>query len=137
MTRDLGDAGNRIRHEVHHQLRERRIKGVVRERKLLRRREPDVHPWMSLAGRRDEWLGRVGGRDCVRPETADELRHERPRPAADVEDPLSGLDPREVGEPQGELRRIAAHEGVVGLGGDGKAHRGAPAAGAPTRPVTG
>ena len=121
-ARHLGQARDGIRHEVHDELRERRVEAAVRERQLVRRGEVDVDAGIARAGRRDERLGRIDGRDRVGAEPADELARQRARPGADVEHRPLVADAGEVRQLRGERRRVPPHEAVVGVGGDVEAH---------------
>jgi hypothetical protein len=88
----LAQTGDRIAHEVHHELRERGVELSVAERKRLGRRGADVDAGMALAAGRDERLRRIDRGDRRRGDPRDELGFQRARAAADVEHAL-GADP--------------------------------------------
>jgi hypothetical protein len=120
-ARHLRDAAHRIVHEVHDQLRERRVEASVLERELLRRRLADVDAPIALANRVDELRRGIDGGD-VRT-TPHELRDQRTRPATHIEHALPLLDAGEVGQLRTELHRVPAHEAVVGVCCDVEGHR--------------
>ena len=106
-TLGVGPAGAHVQtldDEQLAELRERCVEGVVVEGQVLRGGEPHVHTGVSLAGRFDERLRRIGGRHRVRAKPPDQLGRQRTRPAADVDHALAALDAGEVGE----LRRQPA-----------------------------
>src|SRR5207237_5793740 len=107
--------GDRVGHEVDYELRERGIEAPVRKRQVLGGRLPDVDAWIALARRSDEGLGRIDGSDSGRPESRDELSRQCAGPAPDIEHLLASMDSGEVGELRRQLRRVHAHETVVGL----------------------
>ena len=121
-ARHLGQAGDGIRHEVHDELRERRVEAAVRERQLVRRGEVDVDAGIARPGRGDERLGGIDGRDRVGAEPAHELARQRAGARADVEHRFLVADVGEVRQLRGERRRVPPHEAVVGVGGDVEAH---------------
>ena len=121
-ARHLGQAGDRIRHEVHDELRERGVEAAVRERQLVRRGEVNVDPGIPRPGRGDERLGGIDGRDRVGAEPAHELTRQRAGARADVEHRFLVADVGEVGQLRRERRRVPPHEAVVGVGGDVEAH---------------
>jgi len=94
----LAQAGDRVRHEVHHELRKGRVVRVVGVGQVLGRGAADIDARLPCEGGFDELLRRVDGRDRFRPEPADKLDRQRPRAAADVECRLPALDAREVGQ---------------------------------------
>ena len=68
----------------------------------------------------DEALRRIGGGHGPGTDDPGEHLGERPRPAPDVEHAQARLDTRECGETRGQLPRVAAHEVVVAIRGDGE-----------------
>ena len=66
-ARHLAQAGDRVGHEVHDELRERDVERAVGERQLLGGGTPDVDAGMAVAGGRDERLGRVDGATASAP----------------------------------------------------------------------
>ena len=100
------------------ELRKSSIECVVRERQLLRGAEPDVDARVACTGGLDERLRRIDRGDGIGADPGDELRGERARPAADVDHPLSGCDPGEIGELRREQHGVPSHEPVVRIGGD-------------------
>ena len=106
------------------ELREGSVERVVRERQLLRGAEPNVDARIACAGGLDERLRRIDRGNGIGADTGDELRGERAGPAADVDDPLSGCDPGQIGELRREQHGVPAHEPVVRVGGDIEAHAG-------------
>lgn len=121
-TRHLGQPRDRICHEVHDELRERGINGGVRERQMLGTGPAHVDARIARRGRGDERLRRVHGRHGLGSDASDQLGRERPRPTADVEHSLAGMDRSEIGQLRGEQDRVPAHEAVVRIGGDIEAH---------------
>ena len=118
----LPQAGDGIGHEVDDELRQRGVELVVGEGQLFGRRLLDGDAGMPLARGCDERLRRVDGRHLGRSEQAHELRRQRTRPAADVQHALPGANARQRGQLRREPDRVAAHEPVVGLGGDCERH---------------
>ena len=94
--RHLAQAGDRIRHEVDHELRQRRVEPGVGEGQIFGGAAPDVDAGVALAHRRDEELRRVDGSDRAGAEPGDELGREHARAAADVNHALAGGDARKV-----------------------------------------
>ena len=109
-------------HEVDDELGKSSIECVIRERQLLRGAEPDVDARVPGTGGLDERLRRIDRDDRIGSDPGHELRRERARPAADVEHPLSGCDPREIGELGREQHGVPSHEPVVRIGGDVEEH---------------
>ena len=105
------------------ELGEGRVEVAVAEGQPLRRRALDVDLGIALACRLDEGLRRIDGADGGGAEQPHELRRERSGAAADVEHALTGVDAGEAREPRREAARVAPHEAVVRLGGNGEAHR--------------
>ena len=121
-ARHLAEPGDRIGNEVHDELGERRIEGVVVERQLLGRRRPHVDAGVARPGGRDEGLGRVHGRDVLRPEARRRARRSA-RPVRTRHRARAGrADPGEVGELRRQAARVPAHEPVVGVRRDIEAH---------------
>ena len=77
---------------------------------------------MAGTGGLDERLGRIDRDDRIGSDPGDELRGERAGPAADVDHPLSGRNPREIGELRREQHGVPSHEPVVRIGGDVEEH---------------
>ncbi len=119
----LAQAGDRIGHEVHHQLSQRRVEGAVVERKGIGRCLADVDARVPLARRLDEWRGRIDGGDGRRADPCHELGGERTGPASDVQHSLACLGIAQVGHLRREVARVSAHESVVRVRGDVEAHR--------------
>ena len=95
-------------HEVDDELGKGSIECVIRERQLLRGAEPNIDA--RVAARAASTNGSDGSIAATEsaPTRATSSVGERARPAADVEHPLSGCDPREIGE----LRARAARSTV-------------------------
>ena len=104
--------------EVQDELRERGVEPAVRVGQLLGAPDLRVDARQAFAHRLDELRCGVDGRDVLGANATRELRGQRARPAADVEDGLARLDPGGVRERDGEPRRVAAHEPVVDVSGD-------------------
>ena len=100
------------------------VERVVRERQLLRGAEPNVDARMAGTSGLDERLRRIDRDDRIGSDAGDELRGERARPAADVDHPLPGRDPGEIGELRREQHGVPSHEPVVRIGGDVEEHPG-------------
>ena len=111
----LGDTRVGVRHEVHDELRERRIERVCRPRQRLRAPGLNVRTGNTLGGGCGERLGRVDGGDLFRPRQLSERFRQRARPAADIEHVLAWLNARECDQAWREPVRVPAHEGVVGF----------------------
>ena len=60
----------------------------------------------------------------VGPEPSDEFGRERPGSAPNVDHALAAAHARQVGQLGRQPTGISAHEAVIGLGGDLKAHDG-------------
>ena len=90
----LAHAGRGVGHEVHDQLRESGIEGVVLERQRLRR--GDLHPDSRhpRGARLGERLGGIDGGNALCPEPLRQRRRQRPGTAPHVERPLARLQPR-------------------------------------------
>ena len=95
----------------------------VGERQLLGEGLLDPDLRQPLPHRADERRRRVDRGDRTGAEPAHELGRQRAGAAADVEHALAVADAGEVGELRRERHRVAAHEAVVGIGGDVEAHR--------------
>ena len=100
------------------------VERVVRERQLLGRAEPNVDARIAGSRSLDERLRRVDGGDGIGADAGDELGRQRARPAADIDHPLPGCDPGEIGELSREQHGVASHEPVVRIGGDVEEHAG-------------
>src|SRR5918992_654500 len=124
--RHLAQAADRIRHEVHDELREGDVELGVGEGQLLRGRTSDGDSGMALAGSGHELLRRVDGRDRFGAEPRHELPGQGAGAAPDVQRPLPTLEAREVGKPRRQPSRVTPHEAVVRIGGDEEAHLGRP-----------
>ena len=120
----LADAGRGIRHEMHHELGERGVEGVVVERQMLGDTVADVGPGVPCDRRGDEALGRIDTRHLGLAESRGELLGERSRPASHVERSARGGKPGAVDEERGERPGVPAHEAVVRLRGDVERHGG-------------
>ena len=105
------------------ELRQRRVERTVGEGQLLGRRLLDGDAGMPLAGGCDERLRRVDRRHRGGAEQAHQLGRQRAGPAAHVEHALPGPNARQQGQLGRERDRVATHEPVVRLGGDGERHQ--------------
>ncbi len=121
-ARHLAQPGDRVAHEVHDELGEGGVEALVGERQRLGRRLRGLDARQALAQRVDERRRRVDGDHRRGTQTLDQLGAERARPAADVEDPLSGGDAGQVGQLRRERARVAPHEAIVGGSGDVETH---------------
>ena len=104
------------------QLSERGVEGPAGEGQILPGRLLHVDAGISQTRRGDERRRRVHGRDGHGAQPRNELGGERTGPATDVEHALSRTYPCEIRQLGGELARISAHEAVVGIGCQVKAH---------------
>ena len=131
----LRQAGHRIGHEVDDQLRERRVERIGRERQLLGGRQVHLHAGMARASGVDERLRGIDRGHRCRTQPGDELPGQRAGTAAHVEHAMPRFQAREIRQLRREQPRVAAHESVVGVGGDIEAHRGSlrPPPGGPGR----
>ncbi len=77
---------------------------------------------MALARGVDERLRGIHGGHRGRAEQVDQVRGQRARPTADVDHALTADHAGEVGERRSQRNRVAAHETVIGVGGDGERH---------------
>ena len=111
----LGDTRIRVGHEVHDELRERRIERVGRPRQRLRTADLNVRTGNTLCVGCDKGLGRVDDGDLLRPDQLSERFGQRARPAADVEHAVAPLNARECEQAWREQVRVASHEHVVGF----------------------
>ena len=118
----LGDSRNRIRHEVHDQLRERRVERAVGIGQVFGARKPHVHTGVPRPCRGNERLGRIDGCHGVGTKPPHEFRRQRAGAAPDVEHSLADVDAPELCELRRELRRVPPHEAVIRVGSDGEAH---------------
>ncbi len=119
----LADAGRGIRHEMHHELGECRVEGVVVERQVLGDAVADVGPRVSRGGGRDETLGWIDSRYLGLAEAGRELLGEGSRPAAHVERAALRRGSRALSTKSAASGPgVPAHEAVVGLGGDVERH---------------
>ena len=118
----LAEAGNGVGHEMDDELREGAVEPPIGIRQSLGGAFPHVDTRMAFARRSDERVGRIDRGNGRRAEPLNQLPRERTRAAPDVEGAVAVRDVREIGEWRGELGRVAAHEPVVGRGGDGEAH---------------
>jgi hypothetical protein len=123
-SRHLAQAADGIRHEMDDKLRKGDVEFGIGKGQLLRGGTSDVDAGVARTSGDYEWLRRVDGGYRLGAEPRCELAGQGAGPATDVERSLSSLDAREVGELGRKLRRIAPHESVVRVGGDGKAHPG-------------
>ena len=120
--RHLGQTGDRIRHEVDDELRQRCVERAVGERQLLRGCLDHVDAGLAGSSSGDERLRRIDGRHGFGTEPHDQLRRERARAAAHVEDGLPVVHLGEVRQLRGQLDGVPTHEAVVRVGGDIEAH---------------
>ncbi len=118
----LGQAGDRVAHEVHDQLGDREVVGAVRERKVLRRAFVHLDPRDAVSRGFDERRRGIDGHDGGRAETLRELCGEHPRAAPHVEGALSRPQVEELDEPGREGLGVDAHEAGVRSGRDVEAH---------------
>ena len=129
----LAQTRHGIRHEVDDELRESCVERTVGEGQLLRRRSLHGDTRMTFARGLDERVRGIHSRHGGRVEQLDQMRRQRPRTASDVDDALAGGHACEIGECGSQRNRVAAHEAVIGVGGDGERHgdnlRGAERAG--------
>jgi hypothetical protein len=123
-SRHLAQAADGIRHEMDDKLRKGDVEFGIGKGQLLRGGTSDVDAGVARTSGDYEWLRRVDGGYRLGAEPRYELAGQGAGPATDVERSLSSLDAREVGELGRKLRRIAPHESVVRVGGDGEAHPG-------------
>ena len=120
----LTQAGDRVLHEVHHELCQARVEGVVLKRQLLGGCTMHGDLRIALPNRGDERFRGVDGGHGARSQTTDQLGRERSGPAAHVEHVLSARHPRKIRELWSEWHRVPPHEPVVRIGGNSEAHRG-------------
>ena len=85
----------------------------------------------STAGKRSraaatKAVGRIDRRDGRRPDAPDQLGGQGARTAADIEHPRRVGDRSEVREHRSERRGVPAHETVVRIGSNRKAHNREP-----------
>ena len=109
----LGQATDRIAHEVHDELRKHGIERVVRERQLLGGGPPDVDARVASARGRHERLRRVDGRDSSRSQPPDKLTGQCAGPGTDVQRAHPVAHPGEIGEEGRQRGRVPPHERVV------------------------
>ncbi len=95
---------------------------LVGEGQLLRRRSLHGDARVTLARRIDERFRGIHRRHRGRSEQLDQVRGQRARPAPDVDHAVAYGHAGEVGERGSERNRVAAHEAVIGVGGDGERH---------------
>ena len=119
----LAEAGERIGHEVDHQLGEGSIESGVIERQVLGRCQPNIDAGLPEPGRGNERFGWIDGRDVLGSDAADQLSGQGTRSAAHVQHALSGRDAGQVRHLRRQQRGVAAHEPVVRLGCDIEGHR--------------
>jgi hypothetical protein len=108
----LRHAGRRVVHERQHELRQRCVERLVGPREILGGSRPHVGARELSLERRDEGRRRV--RRCDVGAATEQLRRERTRSCADVDDLLSCLHACKVREQRREPLGVAAHEVVVG-----------------------
>ena len=118
----LAQTRDGIRHEVDDELRERRVEGSVREGQMLGGCLLHGDTRMALACGVDERLRGIHGRHRGRAEQVDQVCGQRARPTADVDHALTAGHAGKVGERRSQRHRVAAHEPVIGVGGDGERH---------------
>jgi hypothetical protein len=107
---------------VHDELREGCIEDGIVERQLLGGGASHVDSRIASSRGSDERFGRVDGANSIRSDSFNEFGREGAWPAADVHYALSDSNPAQVGELGCELRRISAHEPVIGFSRDLERH---------------
>ena len=90
-ARHVGQAGNRVCHEVDDQLREGGVERPIRKREVLRGPLQHLDAGEACPRGRDKRLGRVDGRHGGGPQPCDQLGRQCARAAADIDDPLARL----------------------------------------------
>jgi hypothetical protein len=75
-ARHFSESGDRVDHEVHDELGKGHIEGVVRERKVLRRRLLGPDPRQARANRCNEGRRRLDGRDGSGTESPNKFRRQ-------------------------------------------------------------
>jgi dihydrofolate reductase len=118
----LAQTGYRVSHEMNDELCECCIEAGVVEGNALSRSVAHVDAWMATFRCGDKWFGRVEGRNVSFSEPPNEFGRQGARPAANVQRSLRGTNSAEVGELWRQLRRVPAHEPVIGLGRDLECH---------------
>ena len=119
---------------MHDQLGQTYIKCTVAERQPLGRCHPDIHPPEPLGHRRGERLRRVHRGDRILAQATDQLRGQRPGPAANIEGPLPAVEAGQVGEQAAERLRITPHEPRVSIRAHVKEHATKPTRHRPHQP---
>ena len=92
----LAKSLDRIGHEMHDQLCQRRVEGLILERKLLGGAEARMYRGVADANRVDETFGGVDRPDVVGPRPRDQLADQRSRATTNIEDPAAGRDAGEL-----------------------------------------
>jgi len=104
------------------ELRECCIEAGIVEGDALSRSVLHVDAGIAISCCGDKWFGWVDSRHGAFSEPPNEFSRQGARPAADVQHSLPGTNPAEVGELGCQLRRVSAHEPVIGLGRDLECH---------------
>ena len=120
----LGEPADRVGHEVHDELGERRVDGVVTQGQALGRRLVHLHRRQPVAHGGDERRRRVDRDHVPGAEAVDETAGQRARSAPDVEHPLRRSRVHGGQEQVGQGLGEAPHEPPVGLRRDVEAHVG-------------
>ena len=118
----LAQPGDGVAHEVHDELREGRVEGVVVERQGLGGGLVHVDTGEAVADGRDERRRRVDRPDALGSASLHQGRGQDARTAPHVEDPVTTAYGDEVDELLGEWPGVTAHEPLVRVGGDVEAH---------------
>ena len=128
----LAQAHNGLAHEVHDELRHGGIEGPILERELLRGRSSHVDRGKARVCCGDEAVGRIDRSDGRGPEAPDQLGGQGTWAAPDIEHARCADDRSEVCERRSERRGVPAHETVVRIGSNRKAHSGELTPGTPS-----
>lgn len=109
----LSEPNDRINHEMHDQVRERRIECGALERKMLGGRRSHRDAGEALSHRGNERIGWLHGRNVRGTDSPHKLRRQRPRAATNIEYLSRDRQPSKINEGRREHRRVPAHKPVV------------------------
>ena len=112
-----------ISHEMHNKLGQRGVERPVSKRKLLGNPAYDADPWEAVADGRKEGRGWIDRADGTATEPLQELCRQRPRPAADLQNPLTSLHTGQLSELHSQRLGETTHEPGVRIWSDVKYHR--------------
>lgn len=121
-SQHLSEPRDRVRHEVNHQLRQRRVEHSTVKRQLLCRSTLDSQSGIAGGDCRGKTIRGIDRAHSFGRKPPDQLARQRPRTAANVEHMLTRSDARKFCEPRRQRRRLPAHEPIVLLSTDAEAH---------------